>query len=59
MRLLVPVQLTCGSVWQVKHTLKFWANGFSVDDGPLRDGNSEADREFIAAVSKGYATAGR
>lgn len=33
--------------------LTFWRDGFSVDDGPLRTGNSEEDKSFIAAVRKG------
>ena len=33
--------------------LIFWRDGFSVDDGPLRSGESEEDREFIDAVRKG------
>ena len=33
--------------------LYFWKDGFSVDDGPLRTGDSEQDRNFIDAVRKG------
>ncbi len=38
---------------QVHHVLTFYANGFTVDDGPLRNGDSEEDRRFLASVSKG------
>lgn len=38
---------------QVHNTLTFWKDGFSVDDGPLRTGESEEDRKFIESVSKG------
>lgn len=43
----------CVACVQVRHTLYFWSNGFSVDDGPLRNGQSEEDRKFLAAVSRG------
>ena len=32
----------------------FWANGFSIDDGPLRDPNDPANKRFLDEVSKGY-----
>jgi UBX domain-containing protein 1 len=38
----------------VRHKLTFWANGFCVDDGPLRDGSSDKDQAFIESISKGY-----
>ena len=31
----------------------FWKNGFSVNDGPLRSGESEEDKKFMDAVRKG------
>ncbi len=33
--------------------MTFWKDGFSVDDGPLRTGQSEEDRKFIDSVRKG------
>ena len=33
--------------------LKLWKNGFSVDDGPLRDFKDEQNREFLDSISKG------
>ena len=38
---------------QVRHTLTLWRDGFSVDDGELRSGESEADKAFMQSVSKG------
>lgn len=38
---------------QVDCVLKLWKNGFSVDDGPLRDFNDPANKEFLASISKG------
>lgn len=38
---------------KVTKKLLFWRNGFSVDDGPLRDGQSPEDREFLHSISKG------
>ena len=36
------------------HVLRFWKNGFSVDDGPLRNGQDPDDKAFLESVSKGY-----
>ncbi|CAB4022702.1 NSFL1 cofactor p47 [Paramuricea clavata] len=33
--------------------LNFWSNGFSVDDGPLRDMNDPENAEFLDAVKRG------
>lgn len=33
--------------------LKLWKNGFSIDDGPLRDFQDPANKQFLDAVSKG------
>ncbi|XP_061178194.1 NSFL1 cofactor p47-like [Saccostrea echinata] len=38
---------------QVDMVLKLWKNGFSVDDGPLRDFQDPANKEFLDAVSRG------
>jgi len=38
---------------QVDMVLKLWKNGFSVDDGPLRDFKDPANKEFLDSVSKG------
>ena len=34
--------------------LKLWKNGFSIDDGPLRDFKDPANKEFLDSVSKGF-----
>ncbi len=34
-------------------TLKMWQNGFSIDDGELRDYNDPANRAFLASVMSG------
>ncbi|KAL4224590.1 NSFL1 cofactor p47 [Mactra antiquata] len=38
---------------QVDCVLKLWKNGFSVDDGPLRDFKDPANQEFLSSISKG------
>ena len=38
---------------QVDCVLKLWKNGFSVDDGPLRDFKADENREFLDSISKG------
>ncbi|CAI8016886.1 NSFL1 cofactor p47 [Geodia barretti] len=38
---------------KVTHTLTFWSNGFSVDNGPLRKGDTPEDKIFLKSVSKG------
>ena len=43
----------CTSALQARHVLTFWSDGFTVDSGPLRNGESEEDRPFLASVSKG------
>ena len=35
------------------HVLYCWSNGFTIDDGPLRTGQSPEDRQFMESVSKG------
>lgn len=37
----------------LRHVLTFWKNGFSVDDGPMRTGDSDEDHKFIDAIRKG------
>jgi len=34
--------------------LKMWQNGFSIDDGPLRDYNDRENREFLMEVMQGH-----
>ena len=34
-------------------TLKMWQNGFSIDDGELRDYNDPRNRAFLASVMSG------
>ncbi|KAK2181917.1 hypothetical protein NP493_376g01017 [Ridgeia piscesae] len=38
---------------QVDMTLKLWRNGFSIDDGPLREFSDESNTEFLDAVKRG------
>ena len=38
-----------------EHTITFWANGFSVDDGPLRNAQDPANAAFLADVNRGAA----
>ncbi|XP_054161465.1 NSFL1 cofactor p47-like [Oppia nitens] len=33
--------------------LKFWRNGFSIDDGPLREYNDPQNQEFLNSIKKG------
>lgn len=33
-------------------TLKMWSNGFSLDDGPLRRYDDDANREFLTSIMK-------
>ena len=35
-------------------TLKLWRNGFSIDDGPLREFSDESNTEFLDAVKRGW-----
>ena len=36
-----------------EHTITFYANGFTVDDGPLRSADDPANAAFLAAVNRG------
>jgi len=36
-----------------EHTITFWQNGFTVDDGPLRTREDPASEAFLAAVNRG------
>jgi len=36
-----------------EHTITFWSNGFSVDDGPLRNAQDPDSAAFLAAVNQG------
>ncbi|GFO22492.1 nsfl1 cofactor p47 [Plakobranchus ocellatus] len=38
---------------QVDKKLKLWKNGFSVDDGPLRDFNSPENKQFLDSIARG------
>ncbi|XP_067654863.1 NSFL1 cofactor p47-like [Haliotis asinina] len=38
---------------QVDMVLKLWKNGFSMDDGPWRDYNDPANKEFLDSIGKG------
>jgi len=38
---------------EVNHTITFWRNGFSVDDGPLRKYEDPANKEFLDSINKG------
>ena len=35
--------------------LKLWKNGFSVDDGPLREFTDEKNRAFLERIKQGSA----
>jgi len=37
----------------VRHILILWRDGFSLDDGPLRNGQTDEDKQFIESVQKG------
>lgn len=37
----------------VEHTITFYQNGFTVDDGPLRAADDPANAAFLAAVNRG------
>jgi UBX domain-containing protein 1 len=39
--------------FQMDVTLTFWKDGFSLDDGPLRDFNDPANKPFLASIQKG------
>ena len=34
-------------------TITFYKNGFTVDNGPLRTGETDADKKFMADIEKG------
>eukprot|EP00270_Netrium_digitus_P016138 TRINITY_DN5750_c0_g1_i1.p1 TRINITY_DN5750_c0_g1~~TRINITY_DN5750_c0_g1_i1.p1 ORF type:complete len:474 (+),score=122.78 TRINITY_DN5750_c0_g1_i1:61-1422(+) len=36
-----------------QHTITFWLNGFTVDDGPLRQFNDPANARFLASLHRG------
>ncbi|EOD14060.1 hypothetical protein EMIHUDRAFT_429219 [Emiliania huxleyi CCMP1516] len=36
-----------------EHTITFWSNGFSVDDGPLRDTSDPANASFMRDINEG------
>ena len=36
-----------------EHTITFWSNGFSVDDGPLRNAQDPDNAAFLADVNQG------
>merc|ERR1719231_1559982 len=36
-----------------EHTITFYANGFTVDDGPLRAADDPANAAFLQAVNRG------
>ncbi|XP_068708774.1 NSFL1 cofactor p47-like [Montipora foliosa] len=38
---------------QKEVALKFWSNGFSVDDGPLRSFDDPSNEQFLSSVRKG------
>ena len=39
---------------QVDMVLKLWKDGFSIDDGPIRDFNDADNQEFLDSIKKGY-----
>jgi len=42
-----------GQKKEVRKQIIFWKNGFSIDDGPLRDYNDPANKAFLDSVKKG------
>lgn len=38
---------------EVNVTLKMWHDGFSIDDGPLRQYSDPSTKEFLSIVSRG------
>ena len=36
------------------HTITIYRNGFTVDDGPLRDSEEEQNKKFLSDISKGF-----
>jgi UBX domain-containing protein 1 len=40
-------------VLQTEVSLKFWSNGFSVDDGELQSFDDPKNKEFLDAVKRG------
>ncbi|KAJ8325477.1 protein phosphatase regulator, variant 2 [Batrachochytrium dendrobatidis] len=53
---LQPVeQVTDPSTQRVERHLTFWRNGFSIDDGPLREYDDPVNQEFLKAINSGRA----
>lgn len=38
---------------KIRHTITFWSNGFSIDDGPLRALDDEANAAFLNDINNG------
>jgi UBX domain-containing protein 1 len=38
---------------KIRHTITFWRNGFSVDDGPLRRVDDDANKAFLSDINNG------
>jgi hypothetical protein len=38
---------------KIRHTITFWRNGFTVDDGPLRSVDDDANKSFLDDINKG------
>ena len=53
--LSIHFNLLCGifNSLQTEVVLKFWSNGFSVDDGPLRSLEDPANEQFLSSVKRG------
>uniref|UniRef100_H2Z6V8 NSFL1 cofactor p47 n=1 Tax=Ciona savignyi TaxID=51511 RepID=H2Z6V8_CIOSA len=49
----VPGQVDQEEPGPVNVVLRLWSNGFTVDDGPLRDFNDPNNAEFLQSVKKG------
>eukprot|EP00127_Corallochytrium_limacisporum_P006740 Clim_evm10s235 gene=Clim_evmTU10s235 len=48
-----PLEEAGGSSEPAKITLTFWANGFSIDDGPLRALDDPENAEFLQSIHRG------
>ncbi|KAI8917979.1 hypothetical protein BC831DRAFT_516360 [Entophlyctis helioformis] len=51
----VPPPVVDPSTQSVERHLTFWQDGFSIDDGPLREYEDPANQEFLRAIKSGRA----
>jgi UBX domain-containing protein 1 len=41
-------------IHKIKKKIVMWKNGFSLDDGPLREYNNPANQAFLKQLQQGY-----